>query len=223
MVNNCKIIALEGIDGSGKGTQYKLLFDRLVSEGYKVGKLDFPVYDSLIGTEIGKLLSGDYEVTAKTLDPKSMALWYAADRLAVFKDFDFSKYDILLLNRSSLSNAVYQGVRCPENERKSFIEWVNRLEFDVLGIPRPDLYLIFDITVEQSLINVGKKGHREYVGEKADVYEADRQFMSDVRNGYLTAADIFTEAKVLKCNDENGMLDLEYIADAVYKTVAQVI
>lgn len=223
MVNTCKIIALEGIDGSGKGSQYKILFERLEKEGYRVGKLDFPAYDKFIGTEIGKLLSGDYEVTAKTLDPKSMALWYACDRLTNFKNFDFSKYDILLLNRSSLSNAVYQGVRCSEDRRKDFMKWVSALEFDELGIPEPDMYVIFDITVEQSFINVGKKGHRDYVGEKADVYEADKQFMSDVRNGYLGAAEVFNNAKVLKCNDENGMLDMNYIADMVYKTIAEVI
>ena len=71
---NVPVIALEGIDGSGKGVQFKLLRSELEESGYKVGVLDFPCYDSFFGKEIGKLLSGEDGVDTLKLDPKSMSL-----------------------------------------------------------------------------------------------------------------------------------------------------
>jgi dTMP kinase len=38
-------IVLEGADGSGKGTQFKLLAERLKAVGYDISVFDFPRYD----------------------------------------------------------------------------------------------------------------------------------------------------------------------------------
>ena len=210
-----KIIALEGIDGSGKGLQYKRLCDNLTKKGYRIGKMDFPSYDEFFGKEIGRLLSGDDKATAANLDIKSMSLWYAMDRMAAFGKIDLSAYDYILLNRSTLSNAVYQGARCNVDERADFIKWIDQLEFDQLGIPRPDLYIVFDVPPYQSKLNVAKKGHRDYVGEKADVYEADSGFMASVRDGYLKAKNIFDNVVVINCMGEDGMLSPEIIETLV--------
>ena len=213
------IIAIEGIDGSGKGLQYKRLCQTLENKGYKVGKMDFPSYDDFYGKEIGRLLSGDDQYTAANTDVKSMALWYAMDRVQAFKNIKVSDYDYILLNRSTLSNAVYQGARCEDDEREDFIRWIDELEFNQLNIPRPDLYIVFDVPPTQSKINVAKKGHRDYVGEKADVYEANDSFMSKVRDGYLKAEKIFNNVVVINCMGEEGMLPPEVIENLVMETI----
>lgn len=213
-----KIIAFEGIDGSGKSLQYRRLTEALREKGYRVGCMDFPAYDAFFGKEIGRMLSGSEQVTADTVDPKSMSLWYALDRLQSFKNYDLTKYDFLLLNRSSLSNAVYQSTRCPVSERRDMIRWIDRLEFGQLEIPKPDLYIVFDILPAQSKENVAKKGHRDYIGEKADVYEAKAGFMEAVRDAYLMAAEIFDNVTIMNCMaPKGGMLSVETIGEQVLR------
>ena len=103
-----KIIAFEGIDGTGKTVQLQRLYERLIADGrYHVQTLSFPMYDTFFGAECGRLLSGSGGVRANEVDGKSMALWYALDRFEAFRDLDYSGADVLLINRYILSNAVY--------------------------------------------------------------------------------------------------------------------
>ena len=214
MENKTIIAAFEGIDGSGKSVQFQRLKAYWETQGKRVGILDFPDYSSFFGKEIGTLLSGKGSVTAAELDPRSMSLWYAADRWKAFQGFDTGQYDIVLMNRSSMANAAYQGVRSSDPE--TFSNWVFELEFQELGIPLPDLFFIFDIPVSLSQKNVAKKGFRSYVGDEADVYEKDLAFLERVRNCYLTCAKIFPNSQVIRCfNESSEMRTVEEIASDV--------
>ena len=204
------MIAFEGIDGSGKGLQFRQLKEHLETAGKKVGTLDFPDYESFFGKEIGRLLSGKDSVTAADLDPRSMSLWYAADRWKAFQAFDAEPYDIILMNRSTMANAAYQGIR--SEDAPGLAEWIYTLEFETLGIPRPDLFFIFDIPVSLSRKNVAKKGFRSYIGEESDVYEKDTAFLEKVRACYLTCAQIYPNSIVINCaRDNEEMLPVEEI------------
>lgn len=201
------MIAFEGIDGSGKGSQLALATQWFQQSGYRVTTLDFPAYESFFGQEIGTLLAGKEGRSAAQLDPKSMSLWYAMDRMEAFSKADFRGYDVVLLNRSTLSNAVYQGVRCHSKEEAAALrKWIADLEYGHLGIPKPDLFVIFDVPVANSRENVSKKGHRDYVGEEADVYERDGSFLEKVRAGYLAAGEEGEPVLLISCVDENGIM-----------------
>ena len=210
------IIAFEGIDGSGKGVQLKEANNRLIEKGYKVGVMDFPAYDSFFGKEIGVFLSGKEETTASNMDVKSMSLWYAMDRWHAFKNVDLSRFDIVLLNRSTLSNAVYQSNRMEDSEKGSLlISWIHELEYDILGIPKPDLFIVFDVTTENSKRNVSLKGHRDYVGDSADVYEKSEELLRKVRHGYIEAAKHFNNVWLLNCTQGGEMRPITEIADEI--------
>src|SRR5690606_11322964 len=118
----------EGIDGSGKTVQIKLIKEILVTKGYKVLELSFPNYNSFFGKQIGELLSGNSSVNANTVDVKSMSLWYAVDRWKEFQSVNVSNYDIILLNRFTLSSAVYQSIRNESYDWEEITEWVFNLE-----------------------------------------------------------------------------------------------
>lgn len=212
--------AFEGIDGSGKSVQFQMLKEAMELAGKKTGVLDFPDYDSFFGKEIGRLLSGKDTVTASDLDPRSMSLWYAADRWNAFRNFDSATYDLVLMNRSTMANAAYQGTR--SGNPAELAKWIYELEFEVLGIPRPDLFFIFDIPVSLSRKNVAQKGFRGYVGDEADVYEKDIAFLESVRNGYLTCAKIFPNSIVLNCAaSEDAMRPPEEIAADVLRILRE--
>lgn len=218
MGNKPFIIALEGIDGSGKSVQFKRLHARLEAQGLRVGVLDFPCYDSFFGREIGKMLSNAEGVSAAVVDVKSMSLWYAMDRRIAFNQFDLGKYDVVLLNRSTMANAAYQGSRISDAIRaEAFIQWIFDLEFMELQIPQPELFFIFDIPTATSRANVAKKGHRDYVGDDADVYEKDLAFLESVRKGYHLCAEIFPGTVLLSCAEEDGsMKPMEVIEEQVW-------
>jgi dTMP kinase len=179
-----RIIGLEGIDGTGKGTQCALLAAGLRAAGHRCLEVSFPRYESFFGAELGRMLGGRTYPRADAVDPKSMALWYALDRRDFFNHLG-TDWDCLVLNRYSLSNAVYQALRGEDPEALG--EWAYRLEHHVLALPEPDLYFIFDLEEALSQENVQKKGPRSYT-EGADVYEASPALQRNARQLYLALA-----------------------------------
>lgn len=217
-----RVIAFEGIDGSGKGVQIKEIADRLTGLGRKVLVQDFPVYSGFFGKEIGRMLSGEQDVRADVVDPRSMSLWYALDRHEALKGIDRREYDDILFNRSTLSNAVYQSIRAREEDREAFIEWLFELEFERLGVWEPDLYFIFDVTEEQSKKNVEKKEQRAYLKDTFDVYERSQRIMNQARSVYLRLAQEHDNMYIIPCMDENGVFkSIEEIADLVMKKIME--
>ncbi len=214
-----KIIAIEGCDGAGKGTQYNLLTQKLAAMEKRCSAASFPQYDSFFGKEIGYMLSGKSNVRADVVDSKSMALWYAMDRWNTIKNFNFDNTDYLILNRYTLSNAIYQSLRAQNPEK--MLKWVLRLEHEVLGLPTPDIYILLDVDHLTSQENVSKKGFRKYVGKEADVYEKHTELIQNVRTAYLQYAQNNENAKVINCMENGEMLSPTEIHEKVLNILIQ--
>lgn len=192
-----KVIAIEGIDGSGKGVQYRLLTQSLAAMGYAVQSRDYPMYGTFFGSEVGKLLAGTAAVPADQVDGKSMALWFALDRWESFRDYRDGEADFLVINRFVLSNAVYQSIRDVDLGKPDIVDWVLELEYGHFGLPRPDVNLVFSVAPEAAGENVLKKGFRAYVGEKKDVYEASRPIQARAMTKYHEIAARFPDVELI--------------------------
>ena len=212
-----EIIAIEGNDGSGKGLQTDLLQQKLEADGQRCFVLAFPQYERFFGREIGAMLSGRQAVRADVVDAKSMALWYAMDRWQTFQNVDFSDIDVLLLNRYTLSNVVYQSLRVPAAAQDALANWIFTLEADVLDLPRPDMTILLDVDEKLSQQNVAQKGFRDYVGNQADVYESKEGFLQDVRAAYLRFAQRLEHVYIIESMRDGTMLPPEAIAAAVWE------
>ncbi|MDO4564237.1 MAG: hypothetical protein Q4C04_01330 [Clostridia bacterium] len=207
-----KIIAFEGIDGTGKSVQMELLESRMKAWGHKVLSISFPMYDSFFGSYVGRYLTAKDGVSADTVDGKSMALWFALDRFEAFKNLDYAGYDFLLINRYVLSNAVYQSIRDCDIAKPDILDFVLELEHEHFHIPRPDLHLILDMDPGDASHNVEKKGFRDYVGDDKDVYEAHESIQSRARNMYLSFAERLDNVRVIPCMKDGKLKSIASIA-----------
>jgi dTMP kinase len=211
-----KIIAFEGIDGTGKTVQLQRLYERLIADGrFRVRTLSFPMYDTFFGAECGRLLSGSGGVRADEVDSKSMALWYALDRFEAFRDLDYSDADVLLINRYILSNAVYQSVRDRDIGNPDLLDFVIELEHKHFRIPRADAHIVLDMNPENASDNVGKKGFRDYVGNMPDIYEALPDIQKRARQKYIEYATRMPGIHIIPCMEQNQLKSIEDIGNLV--------
>lgn len=219
-----KIIAFEGIDGTGKSVQMERIAARLRAEGKRVSMLSFPAYDSFFGAEVGKLLTGKEGVRADSVDGKSMALWFALDRFEAFRTFDYRDADVLLINRYVLSNAVYQSIRDCDLDKPDKLNFILELEHTHFGIPRPDAYIVFDMDPTDAAQNVDKKGYRDYVGSNSrDVYEAIPSIQSRARLKYREFAGRLPNVFLVPCMENGSLKSIEAIGQLVDQVLLDIL
>lgn len=216
-----RIITIEGIDGSGKTVQFDMLADKLESLGYSVARRGFPKYDSFFGEQVGRFLSGKDGISATDVDQKSMALWFALDRFDDFKSYTDGESDFLLINRYVLSNAVYQSVRDTDCDKPDIVDWVFELEYDKLGLPRPDLNIFLSVETSCAKDNVKKKGFRDYVGNGSDVYEKSKNLQQRAGDKYKELSERFSDIVVVNCTDGGAMLSRESISERIMEIIKE--
>jgi dTMP kinase len=192
------IVAIEGLDASGKSTQAELLRSSLIDSGLSVSHWSFPRYDTFFGRQIGAFLRGTGTTTADEVDARSMALWFAMDRWDAMQQ-GVPDADVLILNRWTMSNAVYQGARTSNAHSGSdpmldlstsheMFDWVLRLETEVLGLPRPDVAIVLELSVAESMQRARARAHE--AGEQPDLYETHTQLLERSHRLYQRAVDL---------------------------------
>ncbi len=216
-----KVIAIEGIDGSGKSVQYAELKKRCLAAGLRVDSREFPIYESFFGAEVGRYLSGSGGVRADAVDGRSMALWYALDRWENLRDYRDGEADVLLFNRYVLSNAIYQSTRDIDLDQPDIIDWVFDLEYNHFGLPKADVFIFYDVDTTQAGANILKKGRRDYLGEGKDVYEASENMQARVRAKYLEAAAGRQDILVIRCMQNGLFRSIDDIAAETFQALKQ--
>jgi dTMP kinase len=175
-----KLIAIEGIDGSGKRTQLDLLEKVLAARDFSAYSTGFPQYDSFFGKMAGQFLNGEFG-DLESLDPRLTALLYAGDRFEakpkLLNALEAGK--IVLVDRYVGSNLAHQTARVPAAKRDEFIEWVEHLEYDIYDLPREDLILYLRVPPHEAQSLVKKKSARSYTTAKQDLLEASLDHLQD--------------------------------------------
>src|SRR6202021_2375686 len=142
MVNRGKLIAIEGIDGSGKGTQLDLLSGELDARGLATFRISFPRYGSFYGKLVGRFLNGEFGALGGVV-PHLSALLYAGDRLEAKPEIEaaLSAGKIVLADRYVGSNLAHQSARVPPEQREEFFAGLKKLEIGLYGLPVEDLVI----------------------------------------------------------------------------------
>ncbi len=183
-----RLIVIDGLDGSGKSTQFERL-KAILSEKHDVTGISFPEYDKPSAALVKMYLSGEFSKNAADVNAYAASTFYAADRYASFKLYWENAYNnggVILASRYVCSNAIHQMSKLPENEWDGFLEWLGDYEYDKLGLPRPDKTIILDIPVELSQ----KRLSARYNGDesKKDIHEGNIPYMEMCRKCALYAA-----------------------------------
>jgi dTMP kinase len=167
------LIAVEGIDGSGKRTQVKLLAKALTAAGRPVLPTSFPHYDSWFGKMVGQFLNGDFG-PLESVDPHFTALLYAGDRFEAkpLLDATLQKGFIVLADRYIGSNLAHQTARVPRPDRDAFLAWIEHLEYKIYNLPREALVLYLRVPPRAAQDLVDRKSARSYTKVKKDLLEA---------------------------------------------------
>lgn len=218
-------IVIEGIDGSGKGEQFKLLVARLKNLGLPVETMDFPQYDSQSSYFVRQHLNGVYG--GLEISPEKASLFYAMDRFDVsskIREF-INQGKILIFNRYTFSNLGHQGAKIKDDMiRHDFFTWLYKLEHDILGILRPHLNIICDIYphIAMRLIEQKNKDSRRYLkcGTKKDIYESSLDHLHSARMTYIELAATYKkESIIVSCTPEGKLLSIEDIHEKIWEIV----
>lgn len=184
-----KLIVLEGIDGSGKSTQYRLLKERFETEGIRYHSAVFPRYNEESSALIRLYLGGAFGDKPSDVNACAAAAFYAVDRYASYKQDWGAIYEaggLILADRYTTSNAVHQGCKVPEAELGNFFDWLYDFEYVRLDLPRPDLVIYLDVDIETSIARMRRRELKNHT--HADIHEKDVDYLrACLRTGRLAA------------------------------------
>jgi dTMP kinase len=229
-----KFIIFEGLDGSGKSTQTKLLFGALKKLGVKVVKIDFPQYGKKSAGLVEEYLAGKYG-SAKEVGPKRASIFYACDRYdASFKIKKLlSKGVIVISDRYVASNMGHQGGKIKDrNERSEFFKWLYDLEYNFFGIPVPDIAFVLETSPQLAyelsgniIDRLKKKKKQLYIGKKKrDLHEQDIEHLKDSLDSYIQVLEEFPEEhRVIECIKDGELLSPEIIHKKIWAEVKKML
>lgn len=218
-----KVIVIEGLDGSGKATQTERLYELLSARGVQVRRVSFPDYDSPSSALVKMYLNGEFGSDPGDVNGYAAAAFYAVDRYASFKKDWGKAYDdgaVILCDRYATSNAVYQMTKVPQCEREEYLRWLEELEYDRLGIPRPDLVIYLDVPtdVSQSLMS------RRYDGDesKKDLHERNLAYLAQCGESARYSA-MKLNWNVISCVRDGKMRSIDDISAEIAKLTDKLI
>lgn len=216
-----KLIIMEGLDGSGKSTQTRLLEEYFASNEIKYKKIKLPDYDSPSSTLVKMYLGGEFGNNADDVNAYAAGAFYAVDRFASYKLGWKREYDngtLILADRYATSNSIYQMEKIDESQWDEYLDWSADFEYNKIGIPKPDMVIYLDMPVEISQ----KLMTSRYNGDegKKDVHEANVDFLNRCRESALYAAKK-QGWYVVPCSDGTEPYSVEHIHNEVVRIVKE--
>jgi dTMP kinase len=207
-----KFIVIEGLDGSGKSTQLKLVEDYFKEKNIKSRFLHFPRPEApFFGELISRFLRGELGAIDK-VDPYVVALLYAGDRqdaASMIRQWLREGYAVIA-DRYLYSNIAFQCAKLKRFEEKvKLAAWIKELEYEHFDIPVPDLNLFLKVPfsfTESSLMERRTGSDRDYLNGRADIHESDLEFQNRVREIYLWQVKVNSDFQEIDCIGPNDSM-----------------
>lgn len=221
-----KLIIIEsGSDASGKATQTAKVYERLLNEGYKIKKIEFPNYNSDSSSLVKMYLRGDFGKNPSDVDPYIASTFYAGDRYASYKtewEEFYKDGGIVICDRYTTSNMVHQASKMDTSERDKYLDWLFDFEFNLYKLPQPDCVVFLDVPIEYSQrLMVDRKN--KITGEsKKDIHESDIGYLTRSYNNSLYIADKYNWKKI-SCVKNQNLRSIDDIHEEIYNSIISII
>ena len=218
-----KLIVIEGTDGSGKSTQFKLLTERLTRENVAFQKLVFPQYSEPSSALIRMYLGGEFGTSPSDVNAYAASAFYAVDRYASYKKVWGNWYEqggLVVSDRYTTSNAVHQTSKEPAEKQGEFLKWLYELEYDRLGLPKPDLIIYLDVPTDFTEQMMRRR--EADTNTTADIHEQDLGYLATCRRAGRAAAEYYGWT-VIQCVRDGRMRSIEDIHEEIYRHVAAIV
>ena len=216
-----KLIVIEGTDGSGKSTQFKLLTSRLEAENHRFQKLVFPQYAEPSSALIRMYLGGEFGTKPSDVNAYAASTFYAVDRYASYKKVWSDWYEqggLIVSDRYTTSNAVHQASKEPVEKQPDFLKWLYDLEYDKLGLPKPDLVIYLDVPTDFTEAMMRRR--EADTNTHADIHEQDMAYLATCRRTGKAAAEFYGWT-VIQCVSDGAMRSIEDIHEEIYRHVSE--
>jgi dTMP kinase len=214
-----KLIVFEGIDGSGKSTQFRRMCARLETEGMSFKRLTFPRYQEPSSALIRMYLGGAFGENPGDVNAYAASTFYAVDRFASYvqewREF-YLGGGLVLTDRYTTSNALHQASKLPAGERPAFFKWLYDFEFGLMELPAPDAVLYMDIPAEEALARIRQR--RLDDGSAGDIHERDADYLRKCRECGADAAAFYNWKKIA-CFKERTARSEQEIHDEIYDII----
>ena len=214
-----KLIVIEGTDGSGKSTQFRMLSDHLEADKVAFQHIVFPRYKEESSALIRMYLGGQFGNRPSDVNAYAASSFYAVDRYASYK-MDWGKWyeegGLVLSDRYTTSNAVHQTSKVHKENQAEYLKWLYDFEYDKLGLPCPDLTIYLDVPTDftEKLLR-----HREAdTNTTADIHEKDMAYLATCRSTGRMAAQFYNWT-VIDCVKDGQMRSIEDIHEEIYAHV----
>ena len=213
-----KLIVIEGTDSSGKETQTKKLYERLANEVEKVRKISFPNYESPACEPVKMYLAGAFGDNALNVNPYPVSTMFAIDRYASYKmDWEsfYNAGGIIVTDRYTTSNMVH-------DEKSKYLGWLEDLEYNKMGIPKPDLVIFLNMPTEMAVKLMEARKNKITGEEKKDIHEKDTSYL---KKSYDNACDIAKKYnwQEIKCVENKRLKTIEEIGEEIYTLVKEIL
>lgn len=214
-----KLIVIEGTDGSGKSTQFKLLTERLSAENHIFQKLVFPQYSEPSSALIRMYLGGEFGSSPSDVNAYAASSFYAVDRYASYKKVWGKWYEeggLVVSDRYTTSNAVHQASKETGEKQKEFLKWLYDFEYNQLGLPHPDLIIYLDVPTDFTEAMMRRR--EADTNTSADIHEKDLEYLATCRRTGRAAAEYYGWT-VIQCVKDGAMRSIEDIHEELYRKV----
>lgn len=219
------LVAIEGIDGSGKGTQAACLLESLRAQGVRSELFSFPRYrDTQFGAKIGDFLNGRFG-DLDQVSPFLVSLLFAGDRFESRKLLlqAINDCDVVLCDRYVASNIAHQAAKVDGAERTELIRWIQHVEHGLYELPQPDCTLFLDVPVQQATRLIAMKAQRTYTDRAADLQEADSDYLQKVHDVYSRLAGEGTGWLRIECVEAGQVKPIDQVAQQVRQALGKVL
>jgi dTMP kinase len=221
-----RLIVIEGSDGSGKATQTKKLYDKLVKQNKKVKKVEFPNYKSESSALIKMYLSGEFGKNPDSVNPYASSTFYAVDRFASYKkDWEefYLKGGIIIADRYTTSNMIHQAAKIKEVQAKDkFLNWLWDFEFEKFNLPVPDCVIFLDMPPKCSK-SLMETRNNKFTGEKEkDIHENNYEYLLESYNNSKYISEKYGWNRI-ECTNEDKIKSIDQINDDIIKVITKYI